>query len=163
MWRWSRPAARTTAEISRTCGRTAAVCNLSRELLRKTRPRQTDCYACTEHNADWFVNDHDEPYTTPAGQPFSWQGRTRMVGGRTNVWGRQSYRFSQQDLKGRSFDGAGADWPLLNDLAPYYDLVERYVGISGQAEKRSGAARQPVPAADADDLLGEAAGARAKK
>jgi choline dehydrogenase-like flavoprotein len=109
--------------------------NLSRELLRKTRPRQTDCYACTEHNAHWFVNDLDEPYTTPAGRPFSWQGRTRMVGGRTNVWGRQSYRFSQQDLKGRSFDGAGADWPLnYDDLAPYYDIVERYVGISGQAE-----------------------------
>jgi len=109
--------------------------NLSRELLRKTRPKQTDCYACTEHNAHWFVNDHDEPYTTPAGRPFSWQGRTRMVGGRTNVWGRQSYRFSQQDLKGHSFDGAGADWPLgYNDLAPYYEIVERYVGISGQAE-----------------------------
>jgi choline dehydrogenase-like flavoprotein len=109
--------------------------NLSRELLRKTRPRQTDCYACTEHNAHWFVNDHDEPYTTPNGRPFSWQGRTRMVGGRTNVWGRQSYRLSQQDLKGRSFDGAGADWPVnYDDLAPYYDIVEDYVGISGQAE-----------------------------
>lgn len=109
--------------------------NLSRELLRRTRPRQTDCYACTEHNAHWFVNDHDEPYTTAAGRPFSWQGRLRMVGGRTNVWGRQSYRFSQQDLKGYSFDGAGADWPLAyEDLAPYYDIVERYVGISGQAE-----------------------------
>ncbi len=109
--------------------------NLSRELLRRTRPRQTDCYACTEHNAHWFVNDLDEPYTTPAGKPFSWQGRTRMVGGRTNVWGRQSYRLSQQDLKGRSFDGAGADWPLnYDDLVPYYDIVERYVGISGQAE-----------------------------
>jgi choline dehydrogenase-like flavoprotein len=109
--------------------------NLSRELLRRTRPRQTDCYACTEHNAHWFVNDHDEPYTTAAGRPFSWQGRLRMVGGRTNVWGRQSYRFSQQDLKGYSFDGAGADWPLdYEDLAPYYDIVERYVGISGQAE-----------------------------
>ncbi len=109
--------------------------NLSRELLRKTRPRQTDCYACTEHNAHWFVNDHDEPYTTASGRPFSWQGRLRMVGGRTNVWGRQSYRLSQQDLKGRSFDGAGADWPLdYEDLVPYYDIVERYVGISGQAE-----------------------------
>jgi len=109
--------------------------NLSRELLRRTRPRQTDCYACTEHNAHWFVNDHDEPYTTPTGRPFSWQGRLRMVGGRTNVWGRQSYRLSQQDLKGRSFDGAGADWPLdYEDLVPYYDIVERYVGISGQAE-----------------------------
>jgi choline dehydrogenase-like flavoprotein len=115
--------------------------NLSRELLRKTRPRQTDCYACTEYNAHWFVNDLDEPYTTPAGKPFSWQGRTRLVGGRTNVWGRQSYRLSQQDLKGRSFDGAGEDWPLsYDDLAPYYDLVEQYIGVSGMAE---GAAELP--------------------
>ncbi len=109
--------------------------NLSRELLRRTRPRQTDCYACTEYNAHWFVNDMDEPYTTPKDKPFSWQGRTRLVGGRTNVWGRQSYRMSQQDLKGRSFDGAGEDWPLsYDDLAPYYDVVERYIGVSGQAE-----------------------------
>jgi choline dehydrogenase-like flavoprotein len=57
------------------------------------------------------------------------------VGGRTNVWGRQSYRLSQQDLKGRSFDGYGDDWPLdYEDLVPYYDIVEKYVGISGQAE-----------------------------
>ena len=45
--------------------------NLSRELLRRTRPRQTDCYACTEYNAHWFVNDLDEPYTTPVEKPFS--------------------------------------------------------------------------------------------
>ncbi len=110
--------------------------NLSRDLLRKTRPRQTDCYACTEFNADWFANDLEEPYTTPADKPFSWQGRMRLVGGRTNVWARQSYRFSEQDLKGRSFDGEGEDWPLsYSDLAPYYDLVERYVGVSGQAEQ----------------------------
>ena len=81
------------------------------------------------------MNDHEEPYTTPEGKPFSWQGRTRIVGGRTNVWGRQSYRLSEQDLKGKSFDGAGEDWPLsYADLAPYYDLVEDYVGITGMAE-----------------------------
>jgi len=96
---------------------------------------QRDCYACREWNYKWFVNDHDEPYTTPDGKPFSWQGRTRVVGGRTNVWGRQSYRFSDQDLHGKSFDGYGEDWPVsYKDLAPYYDLVEEYVGISGQAE-----------------------------
>ena len=110
--------------------------NLSRDLLRVTRPRQTDCYACTEFNADWFVNDHDEPYTTPGDKPFSWQGRLRLVGGRTNVWARQSYRFSEQDLKGHSFDGEGEDWPLsYADLAPYYDTVERYIGVSGRAEQ----------------------------
>ena len=88
-----------------------------------------------EYNYNWFANDLEEPYTTPDDKPFSWQGRMRVVGGRTNVWGRQSYRFSEQDLKGKSFDGYGDDWPLgYKDLAPYYDLVEDYVGISGQAE-----------------------------
>ncbi|HXE79436.1 MAG TPA: GMC family oxidoreductase [Vicinamibacterales bacterium] len=105
------------------------------ELIRRTRPRQRDLYACSEYNYEWFVNDLEEPYTTPADKPFSWQGRTRIVGGRTNVWGRQSYRLSQQDLKGKSFDGYGEDWPIdYDDIAPYYDIVEQYVGISGQPE-----------------------------
>lgn len=109
--------------------------NRADDYMRRTRPRQRDCYACREHNADWFVNDLEEPYTNPADKPFSWQGRMRVVGGRTNVWGRQSYRLSEQDLKGKSFDGYGEDWPLgYADLVPYYDLVEDYVGISGQAE-----------------------------
>jgi len=103
--------------------------------LRRTRPVQKDCYACMEYNADWFCNDLDEPYTTATGKPFSWQGRTRMIGGRTNIWGRQSYRLSQQDLKGKSFDGYGDDWPVnYSDLAPYYDQVEKYVGITGISE-----------------------------
>ena len=103
--------------------------------MRRTRPRQRDCYACREWNYKWFVNDLEEPYTTPDDKPFSWQGRTRVVGGRTNVWGRQSYRFSDQDLHGHSFDGEGDDWPIsYKDLAPYYDLVEEYVGISGRPE-----------------------------
>src|SRR5918993_3563914 len=105
------------------------------ELIRSTRPVQKDCYACMEYNYDWFANDLDEPYTTPADKPFGWLGRMRVVGGRTNVWGRQSYRLSELDLKARSHDGYGDDWPLsYADLEPYYDLVEDYVGISGQAE-----------------------------
>jgi choline dehydrogenase-like flavoprotein len=132
--------------------------NLSRALLRKTRPRQADCYACTEFNYAWFANDLEEPYTTPADKPFSWQGRMRLVGGRTNVWGRQSYRLSEQDLKGRSFDGAGEDWPLsYADLAPYYDLVEEYVGISGQpegvAELPDGRFQPPMPMTCAEKRL----------
>lgn len=105
------------------------------DLIRRTRPIQKDCYACTEHNYDWFVNDLEEPYTTAADKPFSWQGRTRIVGGRTNVWGRQSYRLSDLDFKAASSDGYGEDWPLsYADLAPYYDRVEDYVGITGMAE-----------------------------
>jgi choline dehydrogenase-like flavoprotein len=109
--------------------------NRASDWIRRTRPVQRDCYACREWNYKWFANDLEEPYTTPEGKPFSWQGRLRVVGGRTNVWARQSYRFSDQDLHGKSFDGYGEDWPLsYSDLAPYYDIVEDYVGISGQAE-----------------------------
>ena len=105
------------------------------EILRRTRPRQKDCYACTEYNYDWFANDLEEPYTTPDDKPFSWQGRMRIVGGRTNVWGRQSYRLSELDFKAASADGYGDDWPLgYADVAPYYDIVEDYVGITGIAE-----------------------------
>ena len=105
------------------------------EVIRRTRPIQKDCYACTEFNYQWFSNDIDEPYATAPGTQFSWQGRVRMVGGRTNVWGRVSLRLSDLDLKAASFDGFGADWPLAyKDLEPYYDLVEEYVGVSGRAE-----------------------------
>jgi choline dehydrogenase-like flavoprotein len=105
------------------------------EVISRTRPIQNDCYACTEWNYDWFCNDIDEPYTTAPGTQFSWQGRVRMVGGRTNVWGRVSLRLSDLDLKAASFDGFGADWPLAyKDLAPYYDLVEEYVGVAGRPE-----------------------------
>jgi choline dehydrogenase-like flavoprotein len=105
------------------------------EVIRRTRPVQKDCYACMEWNYHWFANDLDEPYTTGVNKPFSWQGRLRVVGGRTNVWGRQSYRLSDLDFKAKSHDGYGDDWPIAyEDLAPYYDIVEEYVGISGQAE-----------------------------
>jgi choline dehydrogenase-like flavoprotein len=105
------------------------------EVVRRTRPIQQDCYACTEFNYHWFANDLDEPYTTAPGTQFNWMGRVRMVGGRTNVWGRVSLRLSDLDLKAASFDGYGADWPLAyKDLAPYYDLVEEYIGVAGRAE-----------------------------
>ena len=109
--------------------------DMAHELVRRTRPRQRDCYACMEWNYDWFCNDLEEPYATADGKPFSWQGRLRVTGGRTNVWGRQSYRLSDLDFKAASYDGYGEDWPLAYaDIAPYYDIVEEYVGVSGQPE-----------------------------
>ena len=105
------------------------------EVIKKTRPVQKDCYACMEYNYNWFANDLDEPYTTPKDMPFSWQGRLRVTGGRTNVWGRQSYRLSDLDFKAASHDGYGENWPLsYQDLVPYYDIVEEYVGITGISE-----------------------------
>ena len=107
--------------------------NMSLEWL-KSRPIQKQCYACMEYNYDWFVDDLQNPYSTPPDKPFTWQ-RLRIVGGRTLVWGRQSYRLSDLDFKAASHDGYGQDWPFsYKDLAPYYDTVEDYVGISGAAE-----------------------------
>lgn len=104
-------------------------------IIRKTRPIQGQCYACTEYNYHWFANDHEEPYTTAPGMKYNYFGRLRMVGGRTNVWGRQSYRLGDITFKAASHDGFGQDWPIsYQDVAPYYDIVERYVGITGMRE-----------------------------
>jgi choline dehydrogenase-like flavoprotein len=105
----------------------------SPEIVR-TRPIQKQCYACMEYNYEWFVNDLENPYSTPPDKPFTWQ-RLRVLGGRSLVWGRQSYRLSDNDFKAASRDGYGDDWPIgYAELAPYYDLVEKYVGITGAAE-----------------------------
>jgi len=109
--------------------------NRAQELLRKTRPIQSKFDVCNEFTADWFLNDLEEPYTTPADKPFNWMGRLRITGGRTNVWGRVSLRYSDLDFKAASHDGYGEDWPLsYKDIEPYYDVVEKYVGISGSSE-----------------------------
>lgn len=105
----------------------------SPEIARR-RPIQGKQGACSEVNYRWFADDVDNPYTTPKDKPFVWV-RVRAVGGRTLAWGRQSYRMSDLDFKAASRDGFGVDWPIsYTDLAPYYDKVERFVGISGQAE-----------------------------
>jgi len=75
-----------------------------------------------------------EPYTAAPGNRFDWF-RTRMVGGRTNHWGRISLRFGPHDFRRRSLDGLGDDWPITyDDLKPYYDKVDRLVGIFGSKE-----------------------------
>ena len=75
-----------------------------------------------------------EPYTTAPGTRFDWF-RVRMLGGRTNHWGRISLRFGPRDFKRKSLDGLGDDWPIgYSDLAPYYDRVDRLIGIFGTRE-----------------------------
>lgn len=75
-----------------------------------------------------------EPYTVAEGSAFRWW-RARMLGGRTNHWGRMSLRFGPDDFRGRSLDGLGADWPFgYDELAPWYDKVERLIGVFGAAE-----------------------------
>jgi choline dehydrogenase-like flavoprotein len=75
-----------------------------------------------------------EPYTTAPGDEFLWW-RSRMLGGRTNHWGRISLRFGPYDFKGRSRDGLGDDWPIsYEELKPYYDKLDQLVGIFGSEE-----------------------------
>jgi choline dehydrogenase-like flavoprotein len=75
-----------------------------------------------------------EPYTVAAGQKFNWW-RGRMLGGRTNHWGRISLRFGPDDFKGKSKDGLGEDWPIsYDDVAPYYDRIDDLIGVFGSHE-----------------------------
>ena len=84
----------------------------------------------TEH---FFVNDRDNPYTTASGKPFTWI-RGHQVGGRSLTWGRQSYRMSALNFEENKLDGHGVDWPIrYDDLTPWYDHVERFIGLSGSS------------------------------
>ena len=89
-------------------------------------------YTVTEFTKHFFVRDDENPYTEEA--PFDWI-RSYQVGGRSLTWGRQSYRHSPMDFEANARDGVGVDWPIrYADLAPWYDYVERFVGVSGQNE-----------------------------
>ena len=72
-----------------------------------------------------------EPYTVAEGSEFQWF-RSRIIGGRTNHYGRMSFRFSEFDLKPYDRDGLGTNWPIsYEDIAPYYDKAERLIGVTG--------------------------------
>ena len=105
-----------------------------RERLAKEQPIQRECYACDEYSGKFFVNDRENPYTTPDDAPFRWF-RGRQVGGRSLTWGRQVYRWSDLDFEANLKDGHGNDWPIrYADLAPWYSHVERFIGVSGARE-----------------------------
>ncbi len=93
-----------------------------------------------QHPFGWFLASYGgwtlegEPYTTAPGQSFLWW-RSRMLGGRTNHWGRISLRMGPYDFRPHSRDGLGFDWPITyGDLAPYYDKVESLIGVFGSKE-----------------------------
>ena len=89
-------------------------------------------YPLNEKNLDWWASDQDSPYTEV--KRFDWF-RAYQVGGRSLLWGRQSYRLSELDLEANARDGVGGDWPVrYADIAPWYDYVERHAGISGSRE-----------------------------
>ncbi len=89
-------------------------------------------YPLNERNLDWWVNEKDSPYTEV--KRFDWY-RGYHVGGRSLLWGRQSYRWSDFDFEANAREGIAVDWPLrYAELAPWYDYVERHAGIAGSIE-----------------------------
>lgn len=100
--------------------------------MKENHPIQSQCYAFDEGTKQFWVNDKENPYNQV--KPFNWL-RGYQVGGRSLMWGRQVYRWSDVDFEANAKDGYGTDWPIrYKDVEPWYDYVESYIGISGQAE-----------------------------
>lgn len=105
---------------------------LSKADLAKQQKQARTGYTTHPTSAHWFVNDLENPYSED--KRFDWM-RGYHVGGRSLLWGRQSYRLNAMDFEANAQDGHGVDWPIrYPDLAPWYDYVERFAGISGQKE-----------------------------
>jgi choline dehydrogenase-like flavoprotein len=106
------------------------------------------------HAGGWQIEG--EPYTTGEGSRFMWF-RSRILGGRTNHYGRISLRFADYDFKPYSRDGIGTDWPIsYDDIAPYYDKAETFIGVTGSREGIRSAPDgifQPCPAPRVHELL----------
>lgn len=104
------------------------------EAFEKDYPIQRKGGSFGEATSHYYVNDRKNPYTYPEDKPFMWI-RGHQLGGRSLIWGRQCYRWSDLDFEANDRDGFGADWPIrYRDIEPWYDYVEPFVGISGQAE-----------------------------
>ena len=103
----------------------------TQEMIEKYPVLSRD-YPLNEKNLDWWASDQDSPYTEV--KRFDWF-RGYHVGGRSLMWGRQSYRLSDYDFDANAKDGIATDWPIrYADVAPWYDYVERFAGISGSME-----------------------------
>ncbi len=97
-------------------------------------PVQSECYAFNAATKKFWAKDSEQPYSTPEDKPFTWI-RGDHLGGRSVMWGRQSYRLSQMDFEANAKDGNGCDWPIrYEELAPWYDHVERFIGVAGSRE-----------------------------
>ena len=104
-------------------------------LTQKDKERsyvQSRHYSYRGDNKDFYINDQENPYVEK--KRFDWI-RGDIVGGRSVLWARMSFRLSDLDLSANAKDGYGVDWPIrYKDLAPWYDYVESFIGVSGQAE-----------------------------
>jgi len=95
-------------------------------------------YVLNELNVDWWAQESESPYVEE--KPFDWY-RGYQVGGRSLLWGRQSYRLGDIDFEANAKEGIAVDWPIrYKDLAPWYSYVEKFAGISGS---RDGLAQLP--------------------
>ncbi|MEP1144253.1 MAG: GMC family oxidoreductase [Henriciella sp.] len=95
---------------------------------------QSKVYAFQSYTKQFWVKDKEHPYETADGTDFRWL-RGYHEGGRSIMWGRQSYRMSEIDFNANKTDGHGVDWPVrYDDIKPWYDHVERFAGISGSTE-----------------------------
>ncbi len=104
---------------------------LTREDIERC-PIQTRHYSIRGDNKQFYINDLENPYTEV--KRFDWI-RGDIVGGRSLLWARQVYRWSDLDFEANLRDGHGVDWPIrYKDIAPWYDYVEKFIGVSGQAE-----------------------------
>ncbi|WP_321826236.1 GMC family oxidoreductase [Maribacter dokdonensis] len=104
---------------------------LSKEDKEKYHVQKRVNWAPTEDSKHFFVNDLEHPYVET--KRFDWI-RGYQVGGRSLTWGRQSYRWSDIDFEANKKEGIGVDWPVrYKDIAPWYDKVEEYIGVSGEA------------------------------
>lgn len=102
---------------------------LTTQQQREDNPVVHRGWAATEPVMNAWVNEKDCPYTEI--KPFTWWRSYRM-GGRSVIWGRQSYRWSEMDFEANAKDGIAVDWPIrYNDIAPWYDHVEKFIGVSG--------------------------------
>ncbi|HOX83068.1 MAG TPA: GMC family oxidoreductase [Chryseolinea sp.] len=98
----------------------------------KVLPVQSRTNWIGQDTKHWWVNDLENPYTEV--KPFDWI-RGYHEGGRSIMWGKQTYRLSQMDFEANAKEGVGVDWPIrYEDLAPWYDKVETFIGVSGRAE-----------------------------
>jgi len=114
-------------------------------------------YPLNEKNLDWWASDQDSPYTEI--KRFDWY-RGYHVGGRSLMWGRQSYRWSEFDFAANAKDGIAVDWPIrYADIAPWYDYVERFAGIAGSreglAQLPDGEFQPPMPLNCGEQLISE--------
>jgi choline dehydrogenase-like flavoprotein len=103
-----------------------------RRAYETRQPIQRHSTSFDEMSHVFWTDDVDNPYSTPADKPFDWL-RARQVGGKSIIWGRQVYRYSDLDFEANLRDSIGVDWPIrYADIAPWYDHVDRFIGVSGE-------------------------------